>query len=331
MKCPNCSNTHRRRQQGMRCGCGYMFVFDPQKDTMRDGRMLKLINKVSANNTRYFTFNLLYGTLLRQSKLNIGCFAVLLIISSLLIGIPFFITSWDKMDDGTVSVYIGIGLLCLTILAFLGKIFSKPMKQSDFNQAFNRWQQYSTLKSDKFIDKPSLHNPPPTWNENDIYHYGVEKVIILDNDLSVDLWVKNNEHVNQKALILSSDGYPGYLVPQLKTILAQQPNIDIFSLHGLKTTLHREAMRFQKATNINLENYHFIDLGFSKKQVQQSRSLKRAYKTLNYDIPLDMLPYASGINILAWANQSFAQNQHALSNRRSNFDMDIDFDDFDFG
>ncbi|NOQ35273.1 MAG: hypothetical protein GQ569_05185 [Methylococcaceae bacterium] len=331
MKCPHCSNNHPRRKSGMRCSCGYLFVFDPQSDTMRDGRMSSLINKVSANNTRFFTLNLLYGTVLRQAKINKGCLIIAFVVSLLLIGIPFLISSWNEVGDGIMPVFLGLLLLFFTGVAYLFQHFSKPMSFSDFSHVFKRWQQYSTLKSDKFIDKTTLHNPPPKWNENDIYHYGVEKVIILDNDLSVDLWIKNNEHVNQKALILASSGYPNYLIGQLRTILAQQTDIEIFSLHGLRTTLHREAMRFQKASDINLENYNFIDLGFSKKQIQKSKLLNHTYRTQNYDIPLDMLPYASGINMLAWANHSFAQNQHSLSNGRRDFDVDVDFDDFDFG
>ncbi len=331
MKCPRCSSNHRRRQEGMRCSCGYLFVFDPQSDVMRDNRMYRLVNKVSANDTRYFTQNLLYGSLLRQPTVNGGCFIAALIFSLLLIGVPFLFASWNELDDGRVSVFFGLPLLFVTCLAYWLQRFAKPMSFNDFSLAFSRWQQYSDLKSDKFIDTPSLHNPPPTWKEGDIYQYGVEKVIILDNDLSVDLWIKNNEHVNQKALILSADGYPSYLIGQLRIILQQQPNIEIFSLHGLRTTRHREAMRFQKATGINLEDHNFIDLGFNKKQIQSSKQLSHAYRSRNHDIPLDMLPYASGINILAWANHSFAQNQHALSNRRGGFDADIDFDDFDFG
>lgn len=331
MKCPSCSTNHRRRRDGMRCSCGYTFVFDPQinKD-MRDGRMNALINKVSANNTRFFTLNLLYGTYLRQPKINKGCFIIVFIISLLLIAVPFLI-AWGIPNNGLDAVFIGFLLLFFTSMIYLFQHYSKPMDMNIFADYFSHWQHNSQLKSNKFIEKTALQNPPPRWNESDIYNYGVEKVIILDDDLSVDLWIKNNEHVNQKALILSSDGYPSYLIEQLKTILSQQPEINIFSLHGLRTTLHREAMRFQTATEINLENYHFVDLGFNKKQIQKSKRLNHAYNAQNYDIPLDMLPYACGMNMLAWTDDAFAQNHLPLSNRTDRLDVEFDFDDFDFG
>jgi len=334
MKCPQCSNNQRRNRDGMRCSCDYLFVFDPQQgDKMRDFQMFKLIAKTSANNSRFFTLNLLYGTLLRQPKNAVGFIIASLIALMMMVAPVVMSLSSENSDDSRLTCFfLGAVILFLTAVVYYFYRFSEPLSLNEFKRYFERWQINSSLKSAQFIQQANLHNPPPTWSENDIYHYGVEKVIILDNDLSVDLWIKNNEHVNHKALILSSDAYPNYLLPQLRTILTHQPNIEIFSLHGLRTTLRREAMRFEAASGIQLENYKLIDLGFNKKQIQKAKRLNYAYRSLNYNIPLDILPYASGVNLLAWANQSFAQNQHHTSTEnRENFEVELDFDDFDFG
>ena len=39
------------------------------------------------------------------------------------------------------------------------------------------------------LDEPSLHEPPPDWNEPDIYDYGVERCRIAGGDGAREAWV----------------------------------------------------------------------------------------------------------------------------------------------
>ena len=41
MKCPECNTNRGVRRDGMRCKCGYKFIFDPKgADKMTDGRFM---------------------------------------------------------------------------------------------------------------------------------------------------------------------------------------------------------------------------------------------------------------------------------------------------
>lgn len=56
----------------------------------------------------------------------------------------------------------------------------------------------------KLLEAPALHAPPAPYREGDIYDYGVERIVIVEHDLLVDLLVMNNQHAEQRALLASS-------------------------------------------------------------------------------------------------------------------------------
>lgn len=69
MKCPKCSSNHKRKS-GMRCDCGYQFVFDPKVDKIADGKFAAALSKASANDTNYFTQNQLDAAIRRANAKN---------------------------------------------------------------------------------------------------------------------------------------------------------------------------------------------------------------------------------------------------------------------
>ncbi|RKZ46869.1 MAG: hypothetical protein DRR16_23810 [Candidatus Parabeggiatoa sp. nov. 3] len=131
-----------------------------------------------------------------------------------------------------------------TLYAVYQKLQIKPfpsvkrttLSQNALAQKYQRWQKHSSLRSDKFIEKPSLQQPENPIGE-EVFEYGVEQIIVVDEPLTVDLFVKNNKHLNKKAVIISSEGYPAYLKPHLQTLLQKQPNIKIGFLHKPLMTL----------------------------------------------------------------------------------------------
>ncbi len=57
-------------------------------------------------------------------------------------------------------------------------------------QIHYHWQRTSSLKSNKVIEKPSLQQPENPIGE-EAFLYGVERIIVVDEPLQVDLFVKN--------------------------------------------------------------------------------------------------------------------------------------------
>ena len=61
MLCPKC-NYNQKYKHGLQCySCKYVFIFDPKTDGFADGRFQKIVEKISENNTVYFTKNQLYA------------------------------------------------------------------------------------------------------------------------------------------------------------------------------------------------------------------------------------------------------------------------------
>ena len=147
--------------------------------------------------------------------------------------------------------------------------------------------------------KPSLHRPPPEFQEGDLYDYGVERIIIVERRILVDLLVKNGFHVDQKALVFSMDGYPTYIAEKAKKLLAESPDLPVYLLHDAT----EKGMRMYK--KIRLPDHHpVIDLGVFPEQIKNLSVLKPLrLKNQEYQVPLDALPYAalSGLSAAAIA------------------------------
>ena len=53
---------------------------------------------------------------------------------------------------------------------------------------------------EKMIETPRLGTPPPEFEEPDLYDYGVERILVVQHDLLVDLFVLNGLHAEQRML-----------------------------------------------------------------------------------------------------------------------------------
>lgn len=79
--------------------------------------------------------------------------------------------------------------------------------------------------------RPSLHEPPPDFPEKDLFDYGVERIIIVERPLLVDLLVKNGFHIDQNALVFSRDGYPAYILQRARKMIKEVPSLPVYLLH----------------------------------------------------------------------------------------------------
>lgn len=149
---------------------------------------------------------------------------------------------------------------------------SQILDKDSLAQIHYHWQTQSSLRSHKFIDKPNLQQPKNPIGE-EVFHYGVERIIVVDEPLKVDLFVKNNKHVEKKALIISSDGYPAYLKSQLQNILEKQPDISIGFLYKPETTIDEQVMRFEQNYPVKLQDKPLWDISANKKYKSQIISL----------------------------------------------------------
>ncbi len=281
MKCPECSLNHKR-SVGMVCSCGYSFVFCPKSsDAVTDGKFLALINKISGNGTYYFTplqFHLQYCTkkykeMKTQQNTGIGCFlfiAVVVFFAShnltfalIPLGIAFLM-AWAKKFDKPVSLKTSLGLL-------------------------DKWKS-NGREIDKLLEKPRLQNPPSECQEPDIYDYGVERILLVEHPILVDLFVLNNFHCHERVLILCQDGYPDYLGTQAEKSLEENPDLPVYLLHDASEEGERMNKNLE-TSSLPIQTHPIVDLGFFAKDIAQIKGLEFINRQYANKIPVAMLPY----------------------------------------
>lgn len=217
---------------------------------MTDGRFLALVKQASAGGTQRYTLRNLIavhrGQLAKKNAASrkgcLGC--------SLGLGLG----GLALMAAGEGDAFI------LTIIGLAGSMlggFSKPPDAAEqVEPAVEAWRKAGG-ELPNLIEEPTLHTPPPEAPEPDIFDYGVERILVVDRDILVDLFVLNGFHAQERALVISSNGYPQYLVPRLAQVLEQNPETPVYLLHDAGSAI----------STANLpESARVIDLGLTRQQ-----------------------------------------------------------------
>jgi len=103
--------------------------------------------------------------------------------------------------------------------------------------AFEVWrdtilQFHQTYPVDHLIDRPALETDEGTpWPEPDLFDYGAERVLVVDDPLLVDLFVRNWVHSDSRTVIVSIDGYPRRALDLAKQLVADRDDLPICLLH----------------------------------------------------------------------------------------------------
>jgi hypothetical protein len=267
---------------------------------MSDGKFLAIVRKVSMDDTAYFTENQLYAQFCRSQRQRYR----------LLLGVGVLLTAGAvgllllHMDLLPLSVMLGIvALICLWVAAY--RAFTAPPDMQAFQTVLDKWRQ-AGHSLDKLLTQPGLHTPPPAWDEADIYDYGVERILIVERDILVDLFVRNGLHVQERMLVLSESGYPDYLIPVAQRCLRDNPEVPVYLLHDAVTGGATMRRRLQVAALLPLEGHPVLDLGLFPEDVKRMPNLRalQPHKR-DFAVPVDMLLYAT---LGAGVAQAMVQN-----------------------
>ncbi len=98
------------------------------------------------------------------------------------------------------------------------------------------------------VERPTLSRDgsPPIWPEPDLFDYGAEGILAVDDPMLVDLLVLNQVHSTAKVAILEGNsGYPQPTAARLASLVAARQDLPIFLLHcsagGKQSELEREV------------------------------------------------------------------------------------------
>lgn len=284
MRCPEC-DTQQKDDITPQCHCGYRFIF--QKKTARgmtDAKFRDILRRAGEDGLFHFTFPQLYTawcqqnaeekySLLQKKLAAAGGLLLILFIGSL------FFFGW-----------LG-GLLSLIFLLIPWLIIRQYQQQpppdlGTLKKLLKQWHTGDGGGDEMLLLRPSLHEPPPDFPEKDVFDYGVEKIIIVERPILVDLLVKNGFHADRNALVFSRDGYPDYIVQRARKLLKQNSSLPIYLLHDAGDA--GRAMAQKK----KLAGRTAIDLGITPEHLKKMPSLNALQlHGKRYKAPLDILPY----------------------------------------
>ena len=283
MNCPECGAQQKKNAES-HCRCGYQFIFYPRTAFgMTDTKFLKLLRQAGGNGRFYFTFPQLYTAWCRQDAEERRA---LLLKKLIAVGVLLL-----ALCISCSALFGWLGGLCPLILLPVPWLLIRryrrhpPPDLGTMKKLIRQWRTGNGGEDEMLLLRPSLHEPPPDWPEKDLFDYGVERIIIAERPLLVDLLVRNGFHADWNALIFSRDGYPAYLVPKAQAILKENASLPVFLLHDAGEA--GTAM----ARKIKLTGRTVIDLGLRPEQAERMRVLDALQlEKKGYKAPVDILP-----------------------------------------
>ena len=290
MKCPKC-DYNQKHKFGFKCSrCKYQFALDPKvAPKIGDKRFSTLISMASAQNTAFFTYNQLYAAyckkLRRNLKRNIAISAIIAVG-----GFATVLTA-GSFEGGWIFLTVVASIAGLVAWSMIHQ-YQNPPERDVLKTVVERWQKKYPIE--KMIQEPGLKEPPPNWEHEDIYNYGVERLLIVQRGIYVDMFVKNGWHAEHKALVISENGYPGYLMAVAKSILEEQPDLPVYLLHDSTPVGVAMKERVLRAKKLPIHYKQITDLGLFPEDVKKAKAAKHCYPSKSrFEIPLDLVTYGS--------------------------------------
>ena len=294
MRCPSCGRNHKKKE-GMRCGCGYLFVFNPASDGITDGKFSAAVRAAGANETYFFTFNQLYATVCRRTRAKrsqlIGGFVVSGILFAIAVALGVAMSTDIASGLLPVMVFCAvIGLIVLVATSVLA--FKRPPDVDRVRRFVDRWIR-AGHEIPNLITERCLVHPPSAGPESDLYDYGAERLLIVERDQIVDWLVLNNFHAQERAVVISQKGYPEYLGEHVTRMLSDNPDLKVYLLHDATRVgqdLYPAIVQGRHRLSGLLAGHAIVDLGLSDADVNRIKTL-RLFRKARGGVPVDYVPY----------------------------------------
>lgn len=314
MKCPNCNKNHKY-SEGMTCSCGYHFVFNPKQDHFSDGKFAAAIHQAGRNGTYVFTKNQLHTSFLRRRGEKIGCLVVVLSIA-VIAAVVGLATGAPQL--GIPALFVAV----ISLLMLLNARKNPVAARHKFDAQLSRWLSRHPIPN--LIQQPEMQQPPPNWTEPDIYHYGVDKILVVQHDLLVDLFIKNNFHGEQACLVVSVNHYPQYIWQRAEHILKGETLTSVFMLHDATNQGLIASERFKGSHASLLAKNRVLDVGLFPGDANKIKFLNVLnLKKDDMNVPVDVIPYAHLQGLLAQSMQEGVPFHSILISRNdSGYDSD---------
>lgn len=300
MKCPSCGHNQRRGREGMACSsCHYAFAYDPkQSPRLSDSAVLAAVRKASANGTWAYTDNQLRTALMqrmgRYSPPTVAALFIMVVPVSVAVA---FIQSSGWSLFGVLGFFL--------IWPFLRRRYGPHHERVE--EAMRLWPTLYERVADQHRGKrimSTLRTIVPKnaeARETDLFDYGVERVLIVDEDYLVDLFVANGIPAEHRVLLIAQSGYPQHLQAHAVRVVNERPDLPVFLLHGVSSTEMGLPAWFDATAE------KVVSIGLRPEDLQHLPSFRHVTKDADAAYPVDVLPNVQLHDIL----------QHCFAEERS--------------
>lgn len=192
---------------------------------------------------------------------------------------------------------------------------------------------------------PIIHQPAlgaagdgGSWPEPDLFDYGAEGILLVDDPIVVDLLVGCQLHTRTKvAVVAAGTGYPAAVIERLRPLVAARADLPIFLLHGSGAQAPEELEQWAREHLAATDN-PFVDIGLPPDASKRLAPLRWARGMP--EIPVDVLPHrwlTDGIAAAVANRASFVAMQQPKADDRDQGDgsalnwLFLGDGDFDFG
>lgn len=267
MKCPRCSKSHKKKD-GLKCACGYRFIFVKSTgDAVSDAQFLRMNDLASGNGSYAFTTNQLLVAFARVTRKSPK--------TPLIVGGVMLSAALLLLWAGVPGLASLAGFICMISLVVAAVRASRRVRMEELSRVIDKWHA-SGRKIERLLIEPGLAREPRPWKEPDIYDYGVERVLVVERPVLVDLFVRNELHSEQRAAIIAENGYPLYLVPRVQQLLQESPQLPVFLLHdAIDSGSRTMADRLRADGRLPIEGHPMVDLGFFHDEFYRLPALRR--------------------------------------------------------
>lgn len=137
------------------------------------------------------------------------------------------------------------------------------------------------------IVREEMERPPQAWSEPDLFDYGAERILVVDDPLVVDLLVRNGVHLEAKAIVLSVEGYPRQVTTAARALVAERHDVPISILHA--TDRPRDEMVGGTRRLLGASDWMLVtDLGLAPGAAKRLKVLRWARRLSS--VAVDHLP-----------------------------------------
>lgn len=269
MKCPRCQVNHKRKA-GMTCACGNRFVFDPKVGFyFTDARFGQLVRRASAGGTRWFTARQLEAAFLveyqrMRTRDWVGSLLFTAVGVLVLGGLG---TSVLRLWSFAVAF---VAVLVVSLVLRRRQLRQRP-QAGEFDLWLSAWRSsYGPVQG--LLTEPSLSKAPNPTEAKDVFDYGVQHLLFVDEDLMVDFLVRNGWAPQHHCLVVSERGYPAHIATLARRFLSEQPDLAVWLMHvpgddAMEARLRRDGWP--------LGEHPVRDLGLTRDTVNSARFVKQ--------------------------------------------------------